>query len=251
MAEPLDITLKASGNETSGSSGAAVDIEAIRNAVTVDLTVTALGGTDPVLTLYIDSAPSDSGPWSEAVSVTASATGQQSVAAVGLGRYVRARWAIDGTDTPNFTFSVAGQAKQAYATLRDLDSMGISAKALSALSLSDKSLALIDASYDAMAGIGGAFTLPITGWGNDLRRQVVGRACFYLMQRRGINPGSNSDRLILLQGGFVTEDGMPSAFERWLKMVATGAIKPFGIVDQTPETYEASFAVESEPRRGW
>lgn len=91
----------AAGNAPGQSVGTATTLR-------VDLTVTAVSGTTPSLTVTLEHS-ADGVTWVTHSAFTAitAATTQRKVAS-GLDRYIRCSWAITGT-TPNFTFSVAGE----------------------------------------------------------------------------------------------------------------------------------------------
>lgn len=243
------IELHASGAESTAGSGTAVDIEAHRNAVELQLEVSAVSGTNPLLTVYLESGPTSSGPWKQHHTVTANATSVQKFAMVGLLQHVRARWTIGGTGSPSFTFKLSGQAHTSYAGLDDFGTLGIKPDAFSAVPDTDKSRALLQATADAADALNSTFKLPITAWGQSLRGRVVHRATYYLLKHRGFSPDSDADRLVIMDGGLVLEDGRATAVEKWFQQISRGDLKPVEIVDQTPDTYEGGgFVISDAPR---
>jgi hypothetical protein len=73
------------------------------------LTCTDHSGTTPSLLVFVETS-SDGTTWRELGAFTALfAAGSQRASFPGADRFVRARWALGGTD-PSFTFSVSGEA---------------------------------------------------------------------------------------------------------------------------------------------
>ena len=101
------LVLAASAARTATGNGSAVEIgdKAVARLL---LDVTARTGTTPTLDVTIQTSY-DGTTWRNAGTFTqATAVGQQRGSFM-LDRYVRAAWTIGGT-TPNFTFSIAGEA---------------------------------------------------------------------------------------------------------------------------------------------
>jgi hypothetical protein len=83
---------------------------------------------------------------------------------------------------------------------------------------------------------------------------VTARAVFYAMNHRGRKPRSgagNQDDLIDTLGGFDLGAGMKSAAQRFFDAIASGKLKPVGIIDQTPDDFEGSGFVVSGEARNW
>lgn len=103
--EPL--TLATSAARTANGNGSSIETgdKAVARLL---LDVTARTGTTPTLDVTIQTSY-DGITWRTAGTFTqATATGQQR-GIFTLDRYVRAAWAVGGT-TPNFTFSITGEA---------------------------------------------------------------------------------------------------------------------------------------------
>jgi len=101
------VTLVPDGTRNAPGSGPGV---AMGEAATlrVDLVVTAVTGTTPVLTVVLEHSP-DGQSWSTHSSFTAiTAAGTQRKVAAGLDRFIRCSWSLTGT-TPSATFRVAGE----------------------------------------------------------------------------------------------------------------------------------------------
>lgn len=129
-----------------------------------------------------------------------------------------------------------------YATLDDLNRLGIAPAALRGLDDGTKEAALTAASSLADGYLRSQFVLPLSSWGDDLRRAVVGIATYDLISHRGYDP----ERL----GNEVLRERYDDAI-RWLERVAAGTISPAGITDAEPETDNAAPIVYTPPRRMW
>jgi len=105
------LTLLASAAYTANGNGSDIDITNYDKAQ-VCVNVTAVSGTSPTLTVYIDGKDTITGayiPLGNTSSITA--TGVYSILLTGLAcKYIRARYVIGGT-TPSFTFSVTAEVK--------------------------------------------------------------------------------------------------------------------------------------------
>lgn len=82
-------------------------------AMAVTLDVTAASGTTPSLTVVVEDAPTQNGPWTQLAAFaaqTAIGTNVQRITNSAIHSYVRARWTVSGT-TPSFTFSLQATAR--------------------------------------------------------------------------------------------------------------------------------------------
>jgi hypothetical protein len=80
-----------------------------RTTLQLDLEVTAVSGTNPSLSVAVQTSH-DGSSWREHGAFTQKvAAGSQRFSLAGLDRYVRVAWGILGT-TPSFTFSVSADA---------------------------------------------------------------------------------------------------------------------------------------------
>ena len=86
-------------------------------------------------------------------------------------------------------------------------------------------------------------TLPLSEWGDDLRRHVCAIAAYDLMTQRGYNPEGGDSNLRLRY-----EDAV-----RWLERVASGTVRP-AVTDSTPTSSTAMPSgpvVRTSSKRGW
>jgi hypothetical protein len=102
-----DLPLAPSAARTTTANGAAIEV-GDKGVARLALDVTARTGTTPTLDVTIQTS-FDGVTWRTAGTFTqATAVGTQR-ASFNIDRFVRATWTIGGT-TPNFTFSVTGEA---------------------------------------------------------------------------------------------------------------------------------------------
>lgn len=242
MANALAIALHESGEETASGSGEAVDIGATRSACRFQFVVTAVSGTAPSLTLRIQSAPTETGPWTthHSIGALSAASAPAEVTLAGLRRYVRVIWVIAGTD-PAFTFEATGEAHTLYATQADVERFSVPTAALQGVSDSDKANCLIAASDKADGYLNGSYTLPLVSWDSSLRQNVAKVAGYEMMCVRGFRPDGVDDLIIKRHDDAIA----------WLQLIMAGKVDPPGIVDSEPETFEAGAYVVSETGRGW
>lgn len=257
MADKLAITVQSSTTQTTAGSSAGIDLSstigATRNFARLVLDVTAISGTGATLTVTVESSPDGLTGWRSAGAFTAVTAVSRLVASFAvLEQFVRVSWAFTGT-TPSATFSVSGDADVIYATPDDLSRYAINANAIASVSSAVLSDCCLRATDDAETALNSAYTLPLTKWGQDLRGHVASRAAFYAMVQRGFKPSvQNQDNMIIMSGGFRTPAGVKSAAQEFFDSVASGGLKPIGIIDQTTSTFEAAEAVvESAAPRGW
>lgn len=235
MANPLAITLLASGPQSASDSGEDVDIGALRSCVKLRLTLSVISGTGARLTVYIETAPTEIGPWKPLQSfpsLTVSGTKDQVFA--DCMQFVRVRWVLEGT-TPIATFGIAGAAHVLYAKLADVGVHAIPVEAIKSVPVAEQAACCLAATDEADGYIGGGKTLPLTAWGEDLTGKVAELAAFRIMKRRGFQP-EGVDELIV--------KGRDDAIS-WLKGVARGDVEPPGMIDSTPDGYDAAVSVMS------
>lgn len=130
----------------------------------------------------------------------------------------------------------------AYASPSDLARFGVGAAATSGISSADIVAALDAASALAGGYLAKQYSLPLQGWGDDLRRAVCMIAAYDVI---GANRGFNPE-----QGGDVTLRMRYEDAIRWLERVAAGDIEPIGVIDNTAED-EGGPLMEGEPALGW
>lgn len=195
MSNPLDLTLHASAAETASGVTAAFDIGQ-RNALRLVLEASAFVGTGAKLTIKVETSPSGDAGWKTIGTLAALTVETFCEDTFGsVLRFVRFRWTLEGT-TPSVTFELKGSAHVTYASLRDLDRLGIQAAALAKVPVGDKIEALIAASDTADRYLCREFTLPLLKWPSDLRRFVLHIAVYDLMCVRGFQP-EGSDAIIV------------------------------------------------------
>lgn len=85
------------------------------------------------------------------------------------------------------------------------------------------------------------YTLPITGYGEDLREAICAIAYATAITVRGYNP-DGPDKMIQLRA---------DARRAWLKMISDGAANLVGAVDVTPEVEDMVGVVVTAARTGW
>ena len=253
MANALAIVIHASAAETVTGASAIVDLGETRSCVKLVLAVTEVAGTAPTIAVKVWTATEAAGPWRTVGQFpTVAAAGKSETTIAGLDQMVYASWTITGSMMPSVTFSLGGQAHTLYAGPSDLTKTAIPSTAIGTVADAVLVECCLRASADGETALNSAYELPITGWGEDLRGHCAARAVFYAMCNRGFDPNNNGDALIVKNGGFAVSEREKSAAQSFFDQVASGGIKPIGIVDQTPDVFEASEAVvSSEARRGW
>lgn len=127
----------------------------------------------------------------------------------------------------------------AYADVADLYRLALRQAALSGILVADQNAALEAASRVADSYLQARYKLPLTAWGDDLRRAVAIIAAYDLLAGRGFTPEGADEHVRLRY-----EDAL-----RWLRDVSLGVVTPVGVVDATPTQPEEGIHVVSELRR--
>jgi phage gp36-like protein len=130
-----------------------------------------------------------------------------------------------------------------YAVVADLVRFGVNASALASVSSSDQQAALDNASALADSYLGARYSLPLTTYGDDIKRAVCNIAAYDLLCVRGFNPAVGADVNYRMR----REDAV-----RWLELVARQQVTPVGIVagaDQVAVYDEP--CVTTSTKRGW
>lgn len=133
----------------------------------------------------------------------------------------------------------------AYATTTDLVRLGIAAAALTGVSSTIQEAALESASDMADGYMRARYTLPLTTWGDDLRRVVCAIAAWDLLCVRGFDPS---------RGGDVAVQARYEAAMLWLRDVSQGrAVVSGGNTDPTAARHARASGprVTSDRTRGW
>ena len=136
----------------------------------------------------------------------------------------------------------------AYAIRADLERLALPARALEGLSDTPEEVdAVVTESLSGASGfiddyLNSRYTLPLTAWGEGLKRATCLVAAYDIMVVRGYNPQFFDENLRLRY-----EDIL-----KWLANVAAGKLSPDIVDSSTPEQPGVSAPlVESDPRRGW
>jgi phage gp36-like protein len=257
MANPLAVTLHASGAETTSGSSAAVDLAPevaaggpVRAHARVTLDVTAVAGTTKAMVVTLETSNHSAGPWVAVgafSSLGATAVVEQSFAA--CRRYVRVSWAITGTGGPGFTFEATATGNVLYAVPADLPRFGIPAAAISDLTESQKADGLLGATDFVATYVARAYTMPLKSWASDLVRATCHVAAYDLACSLGFSPEQYDANIRQRYTDLIGEPGKSNG---WLDGLAAGDVALTGAVDSSATADEDSgAAVYTEPLRGW
>lgn len=222
MAEALSVTLHALAEEAASGSSDPVDIGERRSAARLSLRRTTLTGT---LTVTIETAASESGPWRQVAQFASKLT----VNVAGLMRYLRVSWVVV---TP-VAFQVTGEAHTIYATP---DQIELPEDVLDGMLDDEKVEACISATGEAEGYLNAGYTLPLESWPPELSRHTGMIAAWNLVRKRGVR-ADGADELV--------KTGRDESVQ-WLSRVASGKVVPPGLVDSTPEEYDAGGYVVSD-----
>jgi len=147
-------------------------------------------------------------------------------------RYVRARWTLSPGGSA--TFAVTGWSVRVYASPEDMPEFGIRAAWLESLNSRKIDAALrakTDDVTDAFASGWPSMPVPLTEWGDNIRRGVAACAAVDLMATEGTRPDEDDDRMLI---------DRCAAFDAWLALVAAG--KRGGASTETDEETAAGGA---------
>lgn len=220
----------------------------VASACELLLDVTVTGGTSPSLTVSVETSADGLLAWRTVGSFLAATTvSWQSLPFTGCDRYVRARSVITGT-TPTFTYSLTGKVVTVYATPSDIYKLALPAGAIASLDAWSVHAALKAASDMVDASLADVALLPLTSWGDDIRRATAIIAGFDLLTTRGVNPDDGAD--VWIRERYLDIVGGPQQ-PGWLDKVANGRLTPAGIIDASPNTNESAADCTSAPMRGW
>lgn len=131
-----------------------------------------------------------------------------------------------------------------YAERADLVRFGLSADALVGVPTATQDEALDGASSVLDGYIASRKTLPLSAWGDDLRRYVCGIASYDIMVIRGFDPNSGSDEQLRKR----FDDAIA-----WGKLFAAGGVESPDMADATPAdaTDERRSITITNTRRRW
>lgn len=241
MPNPLAITLHASGAETATGSGPVVDLTD-RSFAQLAINVTVITGTATptiVFTVEHSLAQTDWSLLAQGPTITSAST--KTLTLTGAYRYIRVRWVITGT-TPSFTFAVTGTAHQLYCEPSDITTHGIPKPAVANVPVEQLAEKCLSASDEASGYLASAYKLPLVAWDNATRKHVARMATYELMSSRGYKADSGKDDQI--------RQGYDDAL-KWFNRIASGGLRPVGIIDTEPEVLEPEVWVASGSTRGW
>lgn len=222
MAEALSVTLHALAEEVASGSSDPVDIGERRSAARLTLRRTTLSGA---ITVNVETAASESGPWRPAGQLVAG----KAVHVARLMRYLRVSWTV-GVPVE---FEVYGDAHTIYATPEGIE---LPVDVLDDFTEEDKAEACITSSCEAEGYLNAGYTLPLAKWTPELARHAGMIAAWNLVRKRGVR-ADGADELV--------KTGRDEAIQ-WLSRVASGKIVPPGLVDSTPDEYDAGGFVISD-----
>ncbi len=129
----------------------------------------------------------------------------------------------------------------AYADPADLVPHAMVAAAAAQFSSEDKLAAIAAVCDEFDAELNRRYTLPLTAWGVDLRRNVAIVAGYELLSGVGFDSADEGSQA----------QKRAAAARAWIKRVGDGTLDPPGIVDSTPDVAEDGVIVYSSARRGW
>lgn len=240
MPNPLAITLHASSAAAATGIGTAVDLTD-RSLAQLTVDVTAMTGTTPSIAFTFEHSIAQTNWLLLGVVDAATAIATTKVTLTGAYRYVRAKWTITGT-TPSVTFGITGTAHQLYCEPSDITTHGIPKAAVVNVSMEQLAEKCLSASDEAAGYLASAYELPLTSWDSATRKHVARMATYELMSSRGYKADSGKDDQI--------RQGYDDAL-KWFNRIASGGLRPVGIVDTVPEINEAEVWVYSSSSRGW
>lgn len=128
-----------------------------------------------------------------------------------------------------------------YADESDLCVHGAPASAFGTLDSATKLKALEGASADLDAVISSQGAVPLTVWGEDVRKKIVHLATYDLLCRVGFNPNAGADVNYRLR----SDDA-----RAWLRDIGKGIVRPI-VTFATPRADGAQPSVRSKPLRNW
>lgn len=134
----------------------------------------------------------------------------------------------------------------AYATRTDLTRFGLPSGALTGIADATQDAALEAASDVADSYMRSRYTLPLTGYGDDLKRAVCAIAAWDLLSTRGYDPNRGSDEAVRMRA----DDA-----KGWLKDISAGkAAVSGGVTTPGPSRFSrvaTAASVRSDSKRGW
>lgn len=134
----------------------------------------------------------------------------------------------------------------AYATRTDLTRFGLPTAALSGVADATQDAALEAASDVADSYMRSRYALPLTGYGDDLKRAVCHIAAWDLLTTRGYDPNRGGDEAVKLRH---------DSAMKWLSDVSAGRASVSGgnttPGPSRPSRVASAASVSSSSKRGW
>jgi len=241
MANSLAATLQALGAVAASGSGSSVDIGTLRRAARVSVDVLALSGTNPSLAVKVETS-ADEVNWRTVYAFASITTASRVSALIGdLSRYVRVAYTLGGTGGPSVTWSSSIEAHVLYCEPSHVTKYALPEHSIAAKTIEERLEACLAASDEADGFIASAYEMPLVAWTTDVTMHCAYLAGAVLFGARGADL-NGPDALVFHNRDMAL---------KWFDRLANGRVKPPGIVDSTPETFEGGAVVESSPRRGW
>lgn len=210
-------------------------------SVSVLVTAFVQVDSDPVpgMTVVVETRASASLPWRAVDTISVGATGTYALNVGGADQYVRITWGL--VNLTSITFSASAVAQVTYCDPADITKFAVPEASIEEIGASDRVAACLAVTDVADGYVGGAYTLPLTAWGTDLRLYCAQMAAAHIFRVRGMDP-EGPDKVVF--------DAEANAI-KWLDRLANGRLSPPGMVDSTPEVSEGGSVVVSRPMRGW
>jgi len=239
MPNPLAIQLQASAAKSADGTGTAVDL-GDRTFAEIAIDVTAITASTTIAFTVETSRANNN--WVLLSSVAALSAAQTTTLKVcSAWRYLRVKWAITGA-TPSVTFAVNGTAHQLYCEPSDIWTHGIPKVAVQQMPLELLAEKCLSASDEAAGYLASAYELPMVSLDKACVKHVACIATYELMRPRGYKADSGKDDQI--------RQGYDDAL-KWFNRIASGGLRPPGMVDSSADVTESEVYVESGASRGW
>lgn len=235
MSNQLPLPLVPVATVTGNGYGPSIDIGTVRAAAKLNVVATSLDGA--MLSVDVGTSP-DGVVWRTAGGVQRETVGSSELVLVGLDRFVRVDWNLDGTEA---ALEVAGAARQLYATSKDLEALSLGQNILQDADWQKLNRALVHGSDLAAGYLGSQYALPLLAWGDDLAGHTAAVAAYRFMVSIGYSPEGRDEHIRTMY-----EDAI-----RWFERIAKGELSPDGIVDSTPDINEGGPVILTTKKRGW
>jgi phage gp36-like protein len=128
-----------------------------------------------------------------------------------------------------------------YADPADLVPQAMPQAAADSFTEAEQLAALVAASVELDGDLNRRFTLPLTAWGEDVRRDVAVVAGYELLSGRGFDSADEGSAMLRRA---------TAARARWQR-IGKGELDPPGLIDSTVTTNEGGPVFVTSTRRGW